>query len=125
MENVETGVFPPEAFRVSAPTSYDMANRTFACHMSGLASVTCAGFMLRHDENNMSVRLSRMLGTMSPEPLRNPGVPVYRSYREMAIANGVDPEDPVLKEVLANGDPGSRCIEVEIDYRKAKEKVLT
>lgn len=104
-EDVPTGVFPAEAFRVSAKTAYDAAMTTFACHMSGSkAPAICAGFLLRHSDNNISVRLSVMNGRLDPVEVKDAGLPIYASYREMAVANGVDPKDPVLDEVRANGE---------------------
>lgn len=42
------GVFPAEAFRISAHTSYDMSERTFGCHATGVERPkTCAGFLLK------------------------------------------------------------------------------
>lgn len=103
-KDVPTGVFPEQAYRESAPTSYDMAQSTFACHMSGAENpATCAGFLLRHADNNLSVRLSLMTGRIDLTKIGDGGYPIYESYREMAIANGVDKDDPCLVPVRANG----------------------
>jgi hypothetical protein len=102
-KDVPTGVFPPEAFRTSAPTSYDMSDSTFACHMSGQSNPrTCAGFLMRHATHNLSVRLSGMMGRINMDEVTDGGFPLYPTYREMAIANGVDPSDPVLAQVRGN-----------------------
>lgn len=102
-EDVPTGIFPPEAYRTSAPTSYDMSERTFACHMSGASTPrTCAGFLIRHGHHNLSVRLSAMTGRIHLDEVTDGGYPLYPSYREMAIANGVDADDPVL--IAVRGD---------------------
>ena len=91
-----TGNFPAEAFRISASTAYDMAQNTFACHMRGsIAPTTCAGFLLRSADHNLSVRLSKMKGKMLDvtEDNRN----LHENYRAMAIAHGVNPDEPCLK----------------------------
>jgi hypothetical protein len=91
-----TGVFPPEAFRLSARTAYDMAQETFACHSSGTAKpATCAGFLLRGAEHNLSVRMQRISGTY-PEGVHDGGHALHPGYTAMAVANGVDPDDPAL-----------------------------
>lgn len=103
-KDVPTGVFPPKAFQTSAPTAYDAAMSTFACHMSGAKMpATCAGFLMRHAENNLGVRLGLAKDRIELERVTDGGLPLYESYREMAIANGVDPDDPVLRPVRANG----------------------
>lgn len=89
------GAFPAEAFRVSAKTAYDMTVHTFSCHMSGSEKpATCAGFLLSGADHNLAVRLARSTGSISDDVKSD--VPLYGSYREMAEANGVDPEDPIL-----------------------------
>jgi len=90
------GEFPAEAFRHSAPTAYDMSDRTFACHESGSAKpATCAGFLLRGADHNLSIRLAYLYGEIHDD-VEDGGVELFDSYREMAEANGVDPDDPVL-----------------------------
>lgn len=90
------GEFPAEAFRHSAPTAYDMAQHTFACHSSGTASpLVCAGFLLRGAEHNLAVRLQLMSGAIADD-VSDAGHALHASYRDMAIANGVAPDDPVL-----------------------------
>jgi len=96
------GVFPPEAFRHSAETAYDMAKTTFACHTSGKAHPsTCAGFLLSSGaDHNMNVRLWMIDGVYRPWQVSSGGHQLFGSYREMATANGVDPHDPVLERCL-------------------------
>ena len=92
-----TGEFPPEAFVHSAPTAYDMAQSTFACHQSGKKKpATCAGFLLRGAQHNMTVRLGLMTGKYKLD-VTDGGVDLHDDYRAMAIANGVDPDDPALQ----------------------------
>jgi hypothetical protein len=89
------GEFPPEAFRHSARTSYDQATSVFACHDSGVEkSAKCAGFLLRGADHNLAVRLGYIRGEIPK--VEDGGFELFDSYREMAIANGVDSDDPVL-----------------------------
>lgn len=93
-----TGSFPAEAFRHSAPTAYDMAQSKFGCHESGAdRPATCAGFLLRNADNNMKIRLQKMRGDLDMGQVQDDGRPLHASYRAMAVANGVDPSDPVLR----------------------------
>lgn len=93
-----TGVFPAEAFRHSASTAYDMAQNTFACHQSGTQKpAICAGFLLHGAAHNLSVRLKRINGSIRDD-VTDGGHRLHQSYRAMAIANGVDSADPILKE---------------------------
>ena len=91
-----TGEFPAEAFRISANTSYDMGTHIFACHKSGTEKPTaCAGFLLHGSVHNLTVRIGRIQGNYL-DGLSDGGHPMHGSYRAMAIANGVDKDDPVL-----------------------------
>lgn len=90
------GVFPAEAFRHSASTAYDMSDRTFACHSSGAKKpALCAGFLLRGADHNLHIRLKRMTGEVKDDVVDG-GHALHESYRAMAVANGVDPSDPIL-----------------------------
>jgi len=89
------GEFPPEAYRHSAQTAYDLSRHTFACHMSGTERPrVCAGFLLRGAAHNMAARMRRIRGEWMD--VEDGGVELYEDYRAMAEANGVDPDDPVL-----------------------------
>lgn len=91
------GAFPAEAYRASASTAYDMAQNTFACHMQGKDKpATCASFLLIQGYHNLAVRLQTMSGRLDIRKVSSP-VPLYPTYAAMAIANGVDPDDPVLR----------------------------
>lgn len=91
-----TGRFPSEAFRHSAETAYDMSDHRFGCHMSRTTKPeTCAGFLLRGATHNLASRLDQMRGRVDMGEVSS-GVPLYASYRAMAEANGVSPDDPVL-----------------------------
>lgn len=92
-----TGEFPAEAFRHSANTAYDMANETFGCHASGSEKpATCAGFLLRGAEHNMTVRVGQITGAYKDD-VHDGGHELHANYRVMAIANGVPEDDPVLR----------------------------
>lgn len=93
------GSFPAEAFRISAPTAYDMADRTFACHMAGLEQPKkCAGALLSTGaEHNLKVRMALMRGSFRWDDVTAGGVVLHKSYAAMAVANGVDPDDPALR----------------------------
>ncbi len=92
------GEFPAEAFRVSAHTAYDMATHVFGCHKSGASSPsTCAGFLINGAAHNLSVRMSLIKGTYTADA-KDGGHELHGSYRAMAIANGVSPDDPVLEQ---------------------------
>ncbi|WP_219096240.1 DUF6283 family protein [Pseudomonas sp. UMAB-40] len=91
------GEFPAEAFRHSARTAYDMAIPVFSCHSGGTYKpATCAGFLMRGADHNLSVRLAYHRGEIGND-LDDNGLALFDSYREMAIANGVDPDDPTIK----------------------------
>lgn len=95
------GRFPAQAFRESASTAYDAAFNTFACHESGTEKpATCAGFLLRNSANNIGVRLAHI----DPRTITAGNVELYESYRAMAVANGVDPADPVLARCRADDE---------------------
>lgn len=99
------GEFPAEAFRHSASTAYDMAPNTFACHQSGTVKpAVCAGFLLRNSDNNLGVRMMLMRGDLDREQVHDGGAELFSSYREMAVANGVDPSDLALAECRADYD---------------------
>jgi hypothetical protein len=91
-----TGIFPAEAFRLSAHTAYDMSGEIFGCHQSGTTHpATCAGFLLRGGDHNLAVRLGVMSGKYRDD-VSDDGHALHDDYRSMAQANGVDPADPVL-----------------------------
>ncbi|MGO4801189.1 DUF6283 family protein [Pseudomonas sp. W22_MBD1_FP4] len=91
------GEFPAEAFLHSARTAYDMAQSVFSCHSTGTDKPsTCAGFLMRGAAHNLSIRLSYIRREIGDDLDEN-GHELFESYREMAIANGVDPDDPILK----------------------------
>lgn len=91
------GDFPAEAFLHSANTAHDMSTHRFACHESGVHNpATCAGFLLRGAEHNLSIRLARMEGVIGDD-VRPDGRALFEDYRSMAIAHGVDPHDPAIR----------------------------
>ena len=92
------GIFPAAAFLHSAGTAYDMALVTFACHQSGTGKpAICAGFLLRGAAHNLTVRLRIISGEIEPAAVSDGGADLFDGYREMAEANGVEPDDPALR----------------------------
>lgn len=97
------GEFPAEAFRISAHTSYDMDKHHFSCHSSKLtAPKICAGFLLRGADHNLAVRMGILDGIIDLSQVSDGGHELFDSYKEMAIANGVSPDDECL--VLSRDD---------------------
>lgn len=91
------GSFPAEAFKVSASTAYDMAQNVFSCHESGKDKpATCAGFLLRGAEHNLSVRMGILSGRYKDD-VSDGGNEMHAGYRAMAEANGVPSDDPSLQ----------------------------
>ena len=96
--DVETGVFPVERFRQMAHTAADMDQGLFQCHRTSEgAPLICAGFLERGADHNLTVRLAYMNGRLERTD-RSGGLPLYRDYREMAVANGVDPRNEELEQ---------------------------
>lgn len=94
----QTGAFPAQAFVHSASTAYDMAQNQFACHESGRdKSATCAGFLLRGADHNLSVRMRRMQGLIAND-VTDGGHTLFEDYKSMAVANGVEPGHPALQQ---------------------------
>lgn len=93
-----TGGFPKEAFVQSAPTAYDMAEMQFGCHESGVKrNATCAGFLIAGAEHNLQTRMLKLKTDGAyASGVCSGGRELFRSYREMAISNGVDPAEPAL-----------------------------
>lgn len=97
-ENV--GNFPPGAFRISANTCYDMAAMTFACHMRGADNPsTCAGFLLSESaDHNLAVRMDRSKNGL--ESVDGDGCDLFATYKQMAVANGVNENDVTLAKCV-------------------------
>jgi hypothetical protein len=90
-KDVEVGRFPPERFVALAYTAEDMAQKVFACHKSPEdGHFACAGATLRM-QHNLRLRLARI----DRSTIRADG-PLYKDYREMAVANGVPEDHPAL-----------------------------
>lgn len=96
--DVETGRFPPERFRRMAHTAADMDPGLFQCHRTtAKRPLVCAGFLERGADHNLTVRLAYIKGRLEIVD-RSGGIPLYEGYREMAVANGVDPTDASLEQ---------------------------
>lgn len=94
----QVGSFPADAFRHSARTAHDLSGNGFGCHESGIRRpATCAGFLLRGAEHNLSVRIRIAAGELDPEQVDDGGHPLHDGYTTMAIANGVPADDPALE----------------------------
>lgn len=91
------GSFPPDAFKHSANTAHDMSNHRFGCHESGAEKpATCAGFLLRGADHNLAIRLDILRGRINPLAIHDDGRELFRSYRDMAVENGVREDDPAI-----------------------------
>ncbi len=113
------GKFPAEAFRLSANTGaehlnvegergrsksceaslkkrFNEASHTFGCHRSGTdRPATCAGYVLRGD-SALGWRMAMIHGYFDPNNVSSGGCTLFESYYEMAVANGVAPDDLAL-----------------------------
>lgn len=90
--------FPISRFRALAESAYDLARMIFACHMSKEGGeVVCAGYILSQGAHNLSLRLSKQKFNVSSD------APLHPNYRAMAIANGLKPNDPMLRNCRDDG----------------------
>lgn len=96
--DVRPGRFPPERFAALAASAYDMNNMIFTCHKTSVDKpLACAGFLLRGAVHNFSIRMALAQRELDLAGVSDAGLPLFDCYRDMAVANGVDPDDPVLK----------------------------
>ena len=94
--DVPVGKFLPERYVALASTAYDMAGTVFACHMSkDGGAFACAGFILQSSAYNFRCRAPF-------DDVRSP-YPLFETYRELAIANGVDEDEPALRNCRDDG----------------------
>ena len=74
-----------------------MSTSMFASHDSGSKKpATCAGFLLRGADHNLAVRLKALRG-QKMDDVDDGGHLLHANYREMAVANGVPTDHPLLK----------------------------
>jgi hypothetical protein len=74
-----------------------MNPNTFGCHQSGAVKPkTCAGFLLRGADHNLAVRMGVAKGEIDYSEVSDGGHELFDSYKAMAIANGVSPDDECL-----------------------------
>lgn len=100
--DVEAGRFPPERYERLAATAHDCSWSIFACHKSTEGNdVVCAGFLARGAEHNLAIRMALAHGEIDPID-RSGGFDLFADYRAMAVANGVDPADPLLEPCRGN-----------------------
>lgn len=100
------GVFPAEAFRLSAhcgtdgarmsEVGFSDAGSTFGCHTNGAEKpATCAGYILQ-SYDAIGWRIAVATGKFDPKQVSDGGVELHENYYEMAVANGVPADDPAL-----------------------------
>lgn len=82
----------------SARVAYDMAESVFACHDTRVVekAAICAGFLLRGAAHSLAIRLAYLRGQIDPGSISDAGLALHKSYRAMAVANGVAGDDPAL-----------------------------
>lgn len=97
-KDVPVGRFPPERYVALKNTVEQGLNNLFACHKTSDGEPSaCVGFLLVDGPNNWTARLAAITGEFDPRKLEAAG-PLYDSFQEMALANGVSPEDLVSDE---------------------------
>lgn len=96
--DVAPGRFPPARFIALADTAKPGGlPAVFACHKSAPGSeMACAGFLLTCGQDSNRVRLAQSFGALDMADIRSEA-PLYASYREMAVANGVPPDHRSLE----------------------------
>ena len=95
--DVPVGHFPPKRYVALANTAYNLSAHIFACHKTSDEKVmACAGFLCHGADHNMSVRMAYIQGRLTRD-FTNGGYELFEDYREMAIANGVDEDNPALR----------------------------
>lgn len=96
----EKGKFTVERYRSLAGSSKQELCCIFACHMSHEDHpIACAGYLAVCGGTSINVRLMQAYGHIDLERVKIPEDHVlYGSYGELAVANGVDPDDPVLDD---------------------------
>lgn len=93
--------FSKERYIQLAPTAYDMATKVFACHMTNEGKeVACAGFIISQGAHNLTLRLARYAFEVKAD------APLFYTYRELAIANGVPRNHPALRRCRDDGQTG-------------------
>jgi hypothetical protein len=92
------GEFSPARYRKLAACAADMSSVLFTCHKSTEAQpVVCAGFLSVGADHNLAVRMALITFRLQQQD-RSGGVALHPSFRAMAIAQGVPPDDPALTQ---------------------------
>lgn len=112
--DVPTGRFPPERYRALRKTCQQGFNRVFACHKSPEGGeFACAGYLMVAGDNNFRIRIARSKRLYDPDELVATG-PLYKSFAEMARANGYDPDEDAGEFNPLEYDPARRATPEEI-----------
>lgn len=91
------GEFEVERYRALARSAEDMSPVVFQCHKTADGTdVACAGFLASGARHNQAVRMAMILGEIDPRHDFSGGEALHPNYRSMAIAQGVDRDDPAL-----------------------------
>lgn len=98
LADAEPGKFTTERYRSLASSARQELGCVFACHMSSDASpIACAGYLAVVGPVSLQVRLMAAQGLVDVSAVAVPAdVALYPSYRALAVANGVAPDDPCL-----------------------------
>jgi hypothetical protein len=104
------GKFSADKYRELAGTAEDMSQRVFTCHMTPEHKPNaCAGWIQQQGGHNLTIRMALIGGSLDLSEIEaEPNL--YANYREIAIANGVDEDDPALEDIRNDGqmDVGPR-----------------
>lgn len=96
------GHFPADRYRALAGTSTQSFGTLFACHLSEEGNdLTCAGYLAVAGATSIRVRLAVSGGHLDLTSIADAAPnfpPMYGSFAEMAVANGVPAGDPTLDD---------------------------
>lgn len=107
------GRFPASRYRALADTSAGPTGSAppeapmFACHKTAEGrEIACAGWLAAEGHGHVGVRLAIAFGRLDASALQPAaGWPaLFDSYADLAVANGVDPDDPRLRRAGSSGD---------------------
>lgn len=97
------GKFSADKYRELATTAEDMSQRVFTCHMTPEHKPNaCAGWIQQQGGHNLTIRMALISGAIDLAEIE-PVPDLHANYREIAIANGVDDDDPALDKIRNDG----------------------